>query len=109
MDHIEIQIGARFNSFEEFKTALDRYEKKVFGNLVIVKSKVDRINEDLRYVNVRYKCKFHGSHTKTTHRRNTSTYKQGCKSHIVYILHKNLAVELMHWRWLQSVMNTIMI
>lgn len=84
-----IRVGEHFGSFAELKIALTNFEKNVFANYVVQSSKVDRENVEIRYRMVRYVCKFSGEHTKTTNKRNTRTYKQGCES-FIYVVQKKV-------------------
>ncbi|XP_055306078.1 uncharacterized protein LOC129570476 [Sitodiplosis mosellana] len=77
-----IRIGERFASYDALKRALDDYEKQQFANYPIVKSELDPENLELKYKSIRFKCKFHGEHVKTTDQRQTSTYKQKCESFV---------------------------
>lgn len=82
MDRKVIRIGERFASFDALKEALDVYEKEQFANYPIVKSELDQGNLVLKYKSIRFKCKLHGEHVKTTDQRETKTYKQKCESFI---------------------------
>lgn len=82
MDRNVIRIGERFESFDALKEALDDYEKEQFANYPIAKSELDRENPQLKYKSVRFKCKLHGEHVKTTNQRQTKTYKQNCESFV---------------------------
>lgn len=70
--------GDVFGSFDVFKAALEKFEKKTFYNSVITKSERDNENQLLRYKSLRIQCKFYGKHIKTTYERNTKTYKRNC-------------------------------
>lgn len=82
----EIRIGERFISYTEFEEALRKYEDGVFANFNIKASVKDNTN-NLRYKWVRFKCKLAGEHIKTTHQRNTSSYRQGCSA-FIYVVQK---------------------
>lgn len=83
----QIRVGERFNSFAEFQTVLNDYEKSNFANYSVSKSALDQDRENLKYSFVKYCCKLFGDYVSTSTTRKTSSYKQGCASYI-YVLQK---------------------
>lgn len=77
-----IQVGQIFQSFSEFASEKELYEETVKANFVVSKSKVDKNNAALKYIEVLYDCKFRGRHDKSGNSRVTKTYKQQCPSYI---------------------------
>lgn len=77
----EIRFGETFVSFAEFWESKERYEANHFANYRVAKSTLDT-DANIKYKVVRYVCKKYGHHQKTTTKRKTKTYTEGCKSYI---------------------------
>lgn len=92
-----LQVGSRFASYAEFEKTLRQYENKVFANYSVETSAtLKRPNgytteeiERFKYKRIYLKCKFSGQHAQSINSvRNTTTYKQGCKSKIAVTFKK---------------------
>lgn len=93
VDHIDFQVGTVFQSHEEFRFQLDRFEKQIKCNFSISSSKklvasnaVSAENVDIfKYKYARFICKF-GEKPRDTigtnvRKRQTKSYKQRCPAY----------------------------
>lgn len=77
-----IRKGETFESFDELKEELEKYEKIELANFPISLSVLDKEQLDLKYKTVRFVCKLAGTHTKQGTARETKSYKQECDAYI---------------------------
>lgn len=87
MDTKKIRVGERFDSFKQFEETLQKYEGEEFANYVKAKCDKHQGDQNLVYKNLRLKCKFFGQHTKTSNKRKTKTFKEGCGA-FIYVIQK---------------------
>lgn len=95
---MNIYVGAKFSSFEEFEKKCEKYQDTVFANYYrdsssLLKEDGDLITvevaERLKYKRLVYLCKMSGKRKeKETYVRKTSTYKKQCASKLTVLLKK---------------------
>lgn len=77
-----VEYGDIYDSFGEFIRKLSEYEKEVYANYVIGRSKVDHHRPNMKYKNAKIICVHGGTYQKKGDTKNTKTQKMQCPAFI---------------------------